>query len=85
MSTKLVTLGKNGPLVPQLGFGTMGLTYAVYGQVASDEERFAVLDRAHELGARNWDSSEYVLKLILTKSNTFAQHFSHGFQSIWRW
>ncbi|KAG4418569.1 hypothetical protein IFR04_008280 [Cadophora malorum] len=58
MSTKLVSLGKNGPLVPQLGFGTMGLTYAVYGQVASDEERFAVLDRAHELGARNWDSSD---------------------------
>ncbi|KAH7403783.1 NADP-dependent oxidoreductase domain-containing protein, partial [Cadophora sp. MPI-SDFR-AT-0126] len=58
MSTKLVPLGKNGPMIPQLGFGTMGLTYAVYGQVASDEERFRVLDRAYEIGARNWDSSD---------------------------
>ncbi|KAL2076257.1 hypothetical protein VTL71DRAFT_1200 [Oculimacula yallundae] len=58
MSTKHVALGKDGPMVPQLGFGTMGLTYAVYGAVANDEERFAVLDRAYELGARNWDSSD---------------------------
>ncbi|KAH9206999.1 NADP-dependent oxidoreductase domain-containing protein [Leptodontidium sp. 2 PMI_412] len=32
MTTKLVPLGKNGLTVPQLGFGTMGLTYAVYAR-----------------------------------------------------
>jgi aryl-alcohol dehydrogenase-like predicted oxidoreductase len=50
-------LGKNGPLVPALGFGLMGMSM-LYGQPPSDEERFAVLDRALELGATNWDSSE---------------------------
>jgi aryl-alcohol dehydrogenase-like predicted oxidoreductase len=49
--------GKNGPLVPALGFGLMGMSM-LYGQPPSDEERFAVLDRALELGATNWDSSE---------------------------
>jgi aryl-alcohol dehydrogenase-like predicted oxidoreductase len=50
-------LGKNGPEVPALGFGLMGMSVA-YGTIPSDEERFKVLDRAHELGATNWDSSE---------------------------
>jgi aryl-alcohol dehydrogenase-like predicted oxidoreductase len=36
----------------------MGLSYESYGTVASDEERFKVLDRAYELGATFWDSSE---------------------------
>ncbi|KAK1752349.1 Aldo/keto reductase [Echria macrotheca] len=51
-------LGKNGPLVPAIGYGMMGLSYTVYGAFPSDEERFAILDRAHELGARFWDSSD---------------------------
>ncbi|KAK4448052.1 NADP-dependent oxidoreductase domain-containing protein [Podospora aff. communis PSN243] len=51
-------LGHNGPMIPQLGFGTMGLTYDAYGSVPSDEERFAVLDRAYEIGARFWDTSD---------------------------
>jgi aryl-alcohol dehydrogenase-like predicted oxidoreductase len=50
-------LGKNGPLVPALGLGLMGMSI-LYGKPPSDEERFAVLDRAVELGATNWDSSE---------------------------
>lgn len=50
-------LGKNGPEIPAVGLGLMGLSIA-YGTAPSDEERFKVLDRAHELGARNWDSSE---------------------------
>jgi aryl-alcohol dehydrogenase-like predicted oxidoreductase len=51
-------LGKNGPSVPALGFGLMGLSYDTYGSIPSDEERFAILDRAYELGARFWDSAE---------------------------
>lgn len=51
-------LGKNGPSVPALGFGLMGMSHDVYGNIPTDEEKFALLDRAYELGARNWDSSE---------------------------
>lgn len=49
-------LGKNGPQVPALGLGLMGMSIA-YGKAPSDEERFAVLDRAVELGATNWDTA----------------------------
>ena len=61
MSSKPVPksrLGKDGPLVPQLGYGLMGLFQPVYGSVPSDEERFQILDRAYELGATFWDTSE---------------------------
>lgn len=51
-------LGKNGSLVPALGFGLMGLSHSTYGIVPGDEERFAILDKALELGATFWDSSE---------------------------
>jgi len=50
-------LGQKGPLVPALGLGLMGMS-TLYGNAPSDEERFAVLDRAVELGATSWDSSE---------------------------
>ncbi|KAL2041262.1 hypothetical protein N7G274_006207 [Stereocaulon virgatum] len=50
-------LGKNGPEVTALGFGAMGLS-AFYGAPEPDEERFKVLDRAYELGERNWDSAD---------------------------
>ena len=53
-------LGKNGPEIPALGFGLMGLSYSVYGSIPSEEDQFAILDRAWELRARNWDTSEYV-------------------------
>jgi aryl-alcohol dehydrogenase-like predicted oxidoreductase len=53
----LSKLGKNGPDVPALGFGLMGMSFA-YGTIPSDEERFKILDRAVELGATFWDSSE---------------------------
>ena len=51
-------LGKDGPSIPALGFGLMGLSHDTYGSIPSDEESFAILDRAYELGARSWDSSE---------------------------
>ncbi len=50
-------LGKNGPHVSAIGFGTMGLS-AFYGKTAPDEERFKVLDRAIELGSTYFDSAD---------------------------
>ncbi|KAH8894562.1 aldo/keto reductase [Thozetella sp. PMI_491] len=51
-------LGKNGPSVPALGFGLMGLSNHSYGSAGSEEERFAVLDRALELGSTFWDAAD---------------------------
>lgn len=48
-------LGKNGPEVTALGLGLMGLG-SFYGAPKPDAERLALLDKAYELGARNWDS-----------------------------
>jgi aryl-alcohol dehydrogenase-like predicted oxidoreductase len=53
-------LGKDGPIVPALGFGLMGLAGA-YGAATSEEQKFQVLDRAFELGNTFWDNSEYAL------------------------
>lgn len=50
-------LGKNGPEVIRLGFGTMGLS-AWSGVIESDEERFKTLDRAFELGENFWDTAD---------------------------
>ena len=46
-----------GPHVTALGFGAMGLS-AFYGTAEPDEERFAVLDKAYEMGERFWDSAD---------------------------
>ena len=61
-SVPLRQLGKNGPSVPALGFGLMGMSVA-YGAVPNDEERFAILDRALDLGATFWDSAEFVFSI----------------------
>lgn len=84
MSTKLHELGKNGPFVPALGFGLMGMSYKTYGLPPSDEERFAILDRAVELGSTFWDTAEYVsilhpfilLKPPDTQSFLGANHYN---------
>lgn len=76
-ATHLRQLGKNGPMIPALGFGLMGLSHQVYGELPSDEERFKLLDRAYELGATNWDSAEYIpisskYPSLLSESNDYA-------------
>jgi aryl-alcohol dehydrogenase-like predicted oxidoreductase len=50
-------LGKNGPQIPALGIGVLGLS-AYYGRPGSDEARFPVLDRAYELGETFCDSAD---------------------------
>ncbi|KAJ3527971.1 hypothetical protein NM208_g10441 [Fusarium decemcellulare] len=50
-------LGKNGPKIPAVGFGLMGISVG-YGAAESDEERLKVLDRAWELGCTNWDTAD---------------------------
>ncbi|PVH95278.1 Aldo/keto reductase [Periconia macrospinosa] len=50
--------GHQGPQISALGFGLMGLSSHAYGTPPSDDERFAILDRAHELGMRFWDSAD---------------------------
>lgn len=42
----------------------MGMSMPVYGSPNTDEETFALLDRALELGATNWDTSEYELSKV---------------------
>lgn len=50
-------LGKNGPNVTAIGYGTMGLS-VFYGAPKPDEERLKVLDHVYESGCLNWDTSD---------------------------
>ncbi|SPQ27271.1 10c18e08-dcc0-4c06-a1b0-e8d73c247778 [Thermothielavioides terrestris] len=51
-------LGKNGPLVPRIGLGLMGLSSA-HGVPKPDEERLAFLDKAYEMGETFWDTGKF--------------------------
>jgi aryl-alcohol dehydrogenase-like predicted oxidoreductase len=59
MVLKLPTrqLGKNGPQVTALGYGTMGLS-AYYFPAAPDAERLQFLDYVYNSGMLNWDTSD---------------------------
>ncbi|KAG9767505.1 Aldo/keto reductase, partial [Aureobasidium melanogenum] len=50
-------LGKNGPEVTAIGFGTMGLS-AFYGTPKPDEERYALLDHIYQSGELFWDTAD---------------------------
>jgi aryl-alcohol dehydrogenase-like predicted oxidoreductase len=66
-------LGRDGPEIPAIGFGLMGLSMA-YGAVGPDEERLAVLDRAWELGCTNWDSADLYGDSEELLGKWFARH-----------
>ncbi|KAI0175575.1 Aldo/keto reductase [Hypoxylon sp. FL1284] len=51
-------LGKNGPLVPRIGYGAMGTSLG-YGKPLPDEERLAILDHAYKNGSTFWDTSDF--------------------------
>ncbi|EXJ62338.1 alcohol dehydrogenase [Cladophialophora yegresii CBS 114405] len=57
MSTPTRTLGRNGPQVTAIGFGAMSIGGA-YGQKDTEAEKLAVLDRAHAIGERFWDTAD---------------------------
>ncbi|KAL2864857.1 NADP-dependent oxidoreductase domain-containing protein [Aspergillus lucknowensis] len=57
MSIPTRTLGRNGPEVTSVGLGLMSIGGA-YGAAPSDEERLALLDRAHEIGQWFWDTAD---------------------------
>jgi aryl-alcohol dehydrogenase-like predicted oxidoreductase len=57
MSTPTRTLGRNGPQVTAVGFGAMSIGGA-YGQKDTEAEKLAVLDRAHAIGERFWDTAD---------------------------
>ncbi|GAW22638.1 hypothetical protein ANO14919_121800 [Xylariales sp. No.14919] len=55
--TRVRKLGQDGPSIPAVGFGLMGFSVG-YGAAENDEDRFKLLDRAWELGCRNWDTAD---------------------------
>lgn len=52
-------LGRNGPQLPRLGLGLMGVS-GVYGMPAPDAERLNFLDEAYRKDETFWDTGKSV-------------------------
>lgn len=65
-------LGRDGPLVSALGFGTMGIG-AWYGAPLPDDKAFAWLDRAADLGVTSWDCADIYGTAEATLGRWFAK------------
>ncbi|KAK4196245.1 NADP-dependent oxidoreductase domain-containing protein [Triangularia verruculosa] len=50
-------LGRNGPEIPAIGLGLMGLSIA-YGDPGDEASRLAFLDHAWSIGCTNWDTAD---------------------------
>ncbi|KAK0672179.1 NADP-dependent oxidoreductase domain-containing protein [Cercophora samala] len=50
-------LGRNGPEIPAIGLGLMGLSIA-YGNPGDESTRLAFLDHAWSIGCTNWDTAD---------------------------
>ena len=59
-------LGKNGPLIPKMGLGCMGLSIWYGARAIPDEERLQFLDGAFELGETFWVTSDRCMFLPLS-------------------
>ena len=70
-------LGKNGPVIPAIGFGCMGLSAYYTANPAPYEERFKVLDRAAELGEAFWTTSDVCKLRATTLSSYSISHLHH--------
>ncbi|KAJ5950767.1 Aldo/keto reductase subgroup [Penicillium vulpinum] len=57
MSIPIRPLGRNGPMVPAVGFGLMSIGGA-YGPAGSLDETVALLEHAHATGQRFWDTAD---------------------------
>ncbi|KAL1747248.1 NADP-dependent oxidoreductase domain-containing protein [Schizophyllum fasciatum] len=72
-------LGKNGPLVSAIGFGAMGNLPLEFGTgfdfygVTNEEEVFATLTRAADLGVTFWDTSDYYADSEVSIGKWFAK------------
>jgi len=64
----LRALGKDGPLVPRIGFGAMGLGVSRTAVPLPDPQRLAVLDYAHEVGCTFWDTSDIYVRAPIPPS-----------------
>ena len=51
-------LGRNGPLIPAIGFGAMSLGLAYGAHNDSAEDKLAVLDHAWSIGQVFWDTAD---------------------------
>ena len=70
-------LKKNGPLIPAMSFGCMGLSAYYTANSPPDEERFKVHDRAAEVGETFWITSDVCKLLAMTLSSYSISNLHH--------